>query len=302
MRKAALILPVLAGIMFGSGGVFVRTLTAYGMGNQTVFFSRIIFALAMITLLILIYNRKLFRVKLKDLPIFLGTGILGMTGINMCYNEAVVRLPLSLSAVLLCTAPIFVVFLAAICFKEKITGKKVGCMAVAIIGCALASGVIESLTGGAGLSFLGVLAGVGSAIFYAAYSIFSKLATDKGYHTYTVIFYTLIFAVIVMLPFVDYDVFTGYIADAPLEHTLFLIAHSLCLSVLPYILITAGMLYADAGMVSILASGSEPVAATIFGAIFFDEIPTILMIAGIVITIAALTFLCMKPKHIGDTI
>ena len=99
-----------------------------------------------------------------------------------------------------------------------------------------------------------------------------------------------------MLPFVDYDMFTGYIAEAPLGHTLFLIAQSLCLSVLPYILITAAMLYADAGMVSILASGSEPVAATIFGAIFFNEIPTWLMIIGIVITIAALTFLCMKPK------
>lgn len=38
MKKVVLLLPILAGIMFGSVGVFVRTLSANGMDNVTILF------------------------------------------------------------------------------------------------------------------------------------------------------------------------------------------------------------------------------------------------------------------------
>ena len=68
-------------------------------------------------------------------------------------------------------------------------------------------------------------------------------------------------------------------------------------SILPYVFITVSLMYAEAGKVSILASGAEPVAAVIFGIIIYSEIPSILMLLGLIITISALTILCLEPKE-----
>ena len=53
---------------------------------------------------------------------------------------------MSLAAILLGLYPIFVMILAAFLFHERITGKTVLRMALALLGCTLASGLIH--TGG----------------------------------------------------------------------------------------------------------------------------------------------------------
>ena len=291
MKRMILFLPVLSGIMFGASGVFVRNLSAYGINNLTILFLRVLFAMLAMFIGILIYNRKLFKIQIHDIPLFIGTGLLGMLGLNLCYNEAINRLTLSLAAVLLSTAPIFVMFLAAVIFKERVTFKKIVCMLLAIAGCILASGLLEQKSE-LGISAMGILAGIAAALFYALYSIFSRKATDKNYHTYTVIFYSVLLITLILLPFADYENIGRFISDNPAPHMLFLIAHSLCTSVLPYVFLTLALLYAEAGKVSILASGGEPIAAVAFGIIFYAEIPTLLMLTGLLITIAALAFLC----------
>ena len=52
----------------------------------------------------------------------------------------------------------------------------------------------------------------------------------------------------------------------------------------------------EAGTASILASGTEPVAAVFFGMLFYMEVPTVLMMIGLIITIVALAFLCKSDK------
>lgn len=291
MKQIAVILPIAAGILFGAAGVFVRTLSGFGMSNATVLFARVSFATLLMLAFLLVYNRNLLKIKIKDLPVFIGTGILGMMLLNLCYNNAIKDLSLSLAAVLLSTAPIFVIFMAAILFKEKVTGKKIGCMALAIAGCVLASGLLES-GNGINISAAGIGFGVASAVFYALYSIFSRIATDRGYHTYTVIFYSVALITIALLPFADLKIMGEFVSVAPAANLLYLCLHSLCTSILPYIFITLALLYVEAGMVSILASGGEPAAAVVFGIIFYAEIPTLLILIGLVMTIAALGILC----------
>jgi len=50
------------------------------------------------------------------------------------------------------------------------------------------------------------------------------------------------------------------------------------------------------GKVSIMARGGEPMAAVVFGALFFSEMPTLLNLTGLVLTVFALYLLC-KPQH-----
>ena len=70
--------------------------------------------------------------------------------------------------------------------------------------------------------------------------------------------------------------------------------HSLCASVVPYVCITMSLLYMEAGKVSILASGGEPATAVLWGIVFYREIPTVLIIVGIVITVVGLAALCLN--------
>lgn len=294
MKKVILLLPILAGIMFGSVGVFVRTLSANGMDNVTILFLRVAFASLAMFIGIMIYDRTLLKIKLKDGILFVGTGILGMMCLNLCYNEAINRLSLSLAAVLLSTAPVFVMFLAAIIFKEKVTARKIVCMLCAIVGCVLVSGLLEQ--GAGSISWQGLCTGIAAAAFYALYSIFSRLATDRGYHTYTVIIYSVLIITLALFPFSDFEKMGNFLAEDTIFHLLFLLIHSLCTSVLPYVFITYALLYAEAGRVSILASGGEPIAPVVFGIMFYAEIPSLLMLIGLVVTILALTFLCMEPE------
>lgn len=294
MNNPILILPILSGIMFGSTGVFVRSLIAYGMNGTSVIFLRFSFAAIELLIMILCTDRRRLKIKLKDLPLFMGTGLGCMLGLNLTYNISITCLPLSLAAILLSLAPVIVLFLSAILFKEEITARKIICMLMAIIGCALAGGILEQQSGST-VSGLGIVMGLIAAFFYALYSILSKIASSRGNQTYTIIFYSVLIIAIVTAPFAEYDIIGSYISEDLVPHVLFLIAHALCISVLPYVFITTAQLYADAGYVYILAAGGEPVAAIIFGIIFYGEIPTLIGIIGIIITITALTILCLKP-------
>ena len=167
------------------------------------------------------------------------------------------------------------------------------CITLAIVGCTFASGILETQAELV-VSGFGILFGIAAAVFYALYSIFSRFATDKGYHSYTVIFYSVVLISIVLFPIADLSVVGAYILDEPLENVLFLCMHSLCTSVLPYIFITMALIHVEAGKISILASGGEPIAAVVFGILFYAEIPTALMLVGILLTIVALSLLCLE--------
>ncbi|KEJ92029.1 DMT family transporter [Synergistes jonesii] len=297
MKNLILLLPVICGIMWGSNGIFVRELSAFGVDRIGVLAARFVGAAAVVFLVILAYDRKLFKIKRAgDLFYFVGSGLVGMLALNFCYNEAINRLTLSLAAVLLNLNPVFVVALAAILFHEKITVRKVVCMALAILGCVFVSGIFEE-TAGIKWSAAGILIGLVAAFFYALYNIFSKFATEKGYHTFTIIFYSFLLISIVLAPLTNWGQIKDYAAAAPARHCLFLLLFSLCTSVLPYILFTFALKHGESGKCSILAAGGEPIAASVFGMLIFHELPTFFMLLGLAVTIVALAFLCMSQKE-----
>ena len=119
MRKIYLLLPILAGIMFGSSGIFVRTITQNGIDSTTLLFLRFSIAIIPILIAILATDSKLFRIDLSDIPLFLVCSVC-IVGLNLCYNESMNTIPLSLAAVLLSLAPIYVLIFAYILIKKSI--------------------------------------------------------------------------------------------------------------------------------------------------------------------------------------
>ena len=274
--------------MFGSSGIFVRTLTQNGIDATTLLFLRFSIALIPLIIAILLTDRKFFKIELSSVPLILACAIC-IVGLNLCYNGAMNTIPLSLAATLLSTAPIFALIFAYVLFREKITSKKVICMILAILGCILMTGLMENNT--ANISLIGILPGIGAALFWAFYLMASKKAIEKGNHTYTILFYALVFISIGLIPFTDFKQINGFIAINPTMTPIFLLIHSTVSFALPYILSTLSLNYMDSGTASIFMSGAEPSAALIFGLIFYSEVPTLLMFCGFILTIASIIML-----------
>ena len=288
MKKIHLILPILAGIMFGSTGIFVRTLTQNGIDSTTLLFLRFSLAIIPILLAIILTDKELFKIDLSDFPLFLVCAIC-IIGLNLCYNESMNMIPLSLAAVLLSLAPIYVLIFAYILFGEKITPKKLVCMFLAIFGCLLMTGILEdSLTS---IPLFGILLGVGAGLFWAIYLMASKKSIETGKHTYTILFYSIIFISISLIPFTNFGQITSFVSINPILTIIFLIIHSTFSFALPYILSTVSLNYMDSGVSSIFLSGCEPLAALIFGLILYSEIPSVLMFFGLILSIIAMIFL-----------
>ena len=285
MKKIYFVLPIIAGIMFGSTGIFVRTLTQNGIDSTTLLFLRFSIAIVPLLAALLLTDKNLINIDFRDIPLFLVCAIC-IIGLNLCYNESMITVPLSLAAVLLSLSPIFVLVFAYILFREKITHQKLICMILAILGCLLMTGFLENNT--RPIPLLGIMSGIGAGLFWAVYLMASKKSMEDGNHIFTILFYAIIFITIALIPFSNFNQISNFISINPPLTILFLILHSTFSFALPYILSTLSLKYMDSGISSILLSGAEPFAALIFGFLIYSEIPSILMFCGFLITMISM--------------
>lgn len=292
---------VLAGIMWGSMGLFVRGLNADGLESLDIVEIRVLVSSIIMGLFLVFYDRSLFRIKLKDIWCFIGTGVFSLTFFNLCYFKTILMTSMSVAAILLYTAPIIVVLLSAIFFKEKITGLKILAMILTFIGCFFVTGIVESLlTGGMSamnLSFKGILIGLGSGLGYALYSIFSRFALEKGYKSVTISFYTFFSALLATLVIRQpAEIVSKIIAGETMRDLLLCVGIGLVTTVFPYLLYTYGLTKIENGKASIMAS-VEPVVASLFGIAFFHESLTPGGIIGVVLVLAAIVLLNIKIEN-----
>ena len=296
MQKIGICLPVIAGVMWGSVGICVRKFSDYGMDGVAILESKMAAAALIFIAVIFIYNNKWLCIRAKDIWMFILTGLAGMMMLNICYNEAAIRLTLSFAAVLLSLSPVFVMFMAALVFKEKITRRKAGCTFIALIGCILVSGAVDNHNS-INMTSSGVAIGLMAAFFYALYSILSNAIMKRGYNVFTITCYSSLVVALTLIPVTDWDVILDFAVEAPVENISLILMHAVITAVLPYTLYTVSFAYIDTGKASILAAGGEPSAAMVFGFIFFAERLTLLSVIGLIITIGALIVISKPEKE-----
>lgn len=290
MKNKALAAVLAAGTFWGTMGFFARSLYAAGFGPLEVAQTRITTGLILVGLYILIFNRNQFKVKLKDIWCFLGTGIVSLLLFSTCYFSALNYTSLAVAAILLYTAPFFVMLLSLLLFKEKMNSKKVLALLLAFTGCVLVSGV-----GGDTLfSWKGILLGLGSGFFYALYSIFGRYAINRGYGAWTMTFYTFLFCSIGCAFLSDWQVI-GSVMAASSANILWVLGLGFVTAFLPYVLYSTGLEHMESSKASILAS-VEPVVSALFGVFVFHESLSVWGILGIVLVLGAIIVLNTKGK------
>ena len=265
MKKYASYACILAAAAcWGCIGLFNRPLLNAGIAPENLAVIRNVGGFAVLAVILLFADRSVFHVKPKHLPIFFGTGVISVVLFTLCYFNAQKLCSLSVSAILLYTAPAMVVLMSAIVFHEKITGKKFLALALALLGCALVTGVF---TGGLSLTAKGLLFGLGSAFFYALYSIFAPFGL-RHYSPLAVVFWTFVFAALGALFAADWG---NLVTVLSVPQNALLAAGLVLLStVAPYILYTRGLANVESGKASIMAS-IEPVVASLVGTLVFGE-------------------------------
>ncbi|MCM1158883.1 MAG: DMT family transporter [Bacteroidales bacterium] len=283
MKKSAPFFVLLAGILWGTMGIYVRKLNALGFTTIEIVAVRSVVTAVLLLPVLFFYDRKMLRIRLKDIWCFVGTGILSIVFFNYCYFKAITMTSLSVAAVLLYTAPAIVMVLSALLFQEKITGVKLISLAATFAGCVLVTGLAE---GGETVSAAGILVGLGAGFGYALYSVFSRYAIERGYHSLTISFYTFVFASAGALPLADVKIIYGA-CTRNIGILGFYLVFALVSTVAPYILYTLGLAALENSKASIIAS-IEPVTATVLGIVLFGEKMTVTHFAGVVLVLGAI--------------
>jgi len=281
-----MILILTAGILWGCMGLFVRPFNEMGLTTWDIVFLRAVLTTVFMAVVLLIKDKRLFKIRLKDIWCFFGTGILSIVFFNMCYFKEITVTTLSVAAILLYTAPAFVMIISAICFKERLTTTKIIALILAFMGLIFVTGVFSNSEK---LTLPTLFIGLGAGLGYALYSIFSRFAIERGYDSYTISFYTFLLATFTTVFFAD-SMKVADVVTFSYESFVLALIFALVSTIIPYLTYTIGLKAVENGQASIIAS-IEPVAATFIGIVWYKEklslsviIGALLVIAGIVVS------------------
>lgn len=280
------LLIIVAGIFWATMGIFVRGLGAYGFDSIQISAFRLLAAAVCFVIILLCRDKRGMKIRLKDVPLFLGLGVGSVAIMTCCYFSAIRMLNMSTAAILLYTSPIWVMLMSMIFFREKITGRKMIALVCAFGGCVLVSGV-----GSGSINAAGVAVGVASGIAYGLYSIFGNIALRR-YSPFTVTAWGFLIAAIAVLALSRPAEMAGIIAacDKKGALTLLVIATGIVTAVIPYLLYTIGLKSVEPSRAAILAT-SEPMMATVLGIIVYGEAMSAASVMGILGILAAIIVL-----------
>lgn len=185
---------ILTMMIFGTLGIFVRyidlpsTLIAEARGIIGTFFLLLVVKFTHSSL-----SWQAIRNNLKFL--FLSGAAIGVNWILLF--EAYRYTTVSTATLSYYMAPVFVILASPLVVKEKLTLGKFLCVAAAFAGMILISGVLTEA--GEGVSYHGILLGLGAAAFYAAVMLLNQFLKDISAYDMTIM--QLGLASLVLLPY-----------------------------------------------------------------------------------------------------
>jgi drug/metabolite transporter (DMT)-like permease len=216
-------------------------------------------------------------------------GLLGFVGLT-CFFAAVVHLPLAEVTVIHYTHPLFAALLAAWFLHERVAPRVLVCVLTSLAGVVLIARPAFLFGGGEGgdIDQRFVLVALGAAIFSAAaYVTVRKLGGSE--HPLVVVLYFPMVTVPLALPFVV----AQWVWPTPLEW-----AQLLGVGVttqIAQVSLTKGLAREAAGKAT--SVGYLQVAlATLWGALFFGQLPDVVSIAGIALILVSLLLLTFVPR------
>ncbi len=231
--------------------------------------------------LLLLRGRGVVRISRSDLGHTLVLGVFGIAASNYTYYLSIQRTTVATAIILQYTAPIWVLVYLVARRLQRPTLPRVGSVALAVLGSALAIG----LFGHAQFrpDSLGVLAGQAASFSFAFYTVFAGGIVRRN-DRWTVLLYVLLGAALFWL--VVNPPWRIVAQHYSLRQWEFLALFSLTSALVPFALYLSGLRLLDATR-AIVTSCLEPVFSIVIAAFVLSERVTWLQTVGIIIVLGA---------------
>jgi len=180
--------------IFGTIGLFVRNIPV-SSGELALY--RAVLAALLIGAFLFVTKQKIpFSNIKKEIPLLLASGV--AMGINwILLFEAYKYTTVSVATLSYYFAPVIVTLVCPILFKESLTAKQVVCFVMSTLGLVMITGIGDM---GGGNNFVGILFGLGAAVFYATVILLNKFIRNvEGIHR---TFLQFLSAIVVLIPYV----------------------------------------------------------------------------------------------------
>lgn len=195
-QKKARLMLIASMSIFGTLGLFVRNVPV-SSGELALY--RAILAAALIAVFLLVTKQRIpFAAIRKEVPLLLASGV--AMGINwILLFEAYKYTTVSVATLSYYFAPVIVTAVCPILFREKLTVKQIICFVMSTLGLVMITGIGDMAGGGRDL--IGILFGLGAAVFYATVILLNKFIKNvEGIHR---TFLQFLAAIVILIPYVS---------------------------------------------------------------------------------------------------
>lgn len=275
---------IIASVLLGTSGVFVRLLQAYDINawNQTFFKS--VFCVIWCFLFLKLKRQSVKIEKQQVFPLILfgvtGTGITGLLIIGASFY-----MPIGLATMLHFIYPLLVVLITSALFKERIPLKTILACSFAVAGMAL-------MNGGGEFSIKGIIMAILSAFTYAIYIIALDKSSIRDMDPLCLIAYSLLFfSLVTAVISIPFDLL---VLPTSLSEVFITAISALVSQLIPFALIASEVKNIGATKAAFI-NMLEPISAIIFGYILFSENINAKCLLGIIFVLCS-TAIIIKNK------
>jgi drug/metabolite transporter, DME family len=285
-RARGFVLAIASATCYGVQGLFFSIINRkFALSSETMVFYRTFFAFLALLIVLPVFHRDALRMRVRDLPIFVLLGVVGMATFYFVIAKSVLLAGVAVTEVLLYTGPLWISLFAWKFMGEGLDRAKGIALLTILVGAALVCGLTDpsririspagfaiALTGGIGL---------------AVYTLMSKIVLRK-YSPWTVMFYGLLFAVPTVTLLQDmHEVSRAATLPGALP---WLIGLAIGPSLIAAMLYNACLLDLPASVASIVSTW-EPVVATILAFLVLGERLAPIQLVGAALIIGSIVLM-----------
>jgi drug/metabolite transporter (DMT)-like permease len=237
-------------------------------------------------------GRAGLRLPAADFVRCLVLGVLGVAASNYFYYLAIQKTNVAIAIILQYTAPVWVLLYMVARGRQRANAQRVGAVALAVAGCALAIGIVGS--GRFNLNAAGVAAALVAAVAFAFYNVGGHDLLARHDRWRTLVYVLLGAALFWLLVNPPWKIAAAHYGE---EQWLFLAVFAVVSVLVPYLFYFAGLQHLDATR-AIVTSCLEPVFSILIAAVALGELVRPVQVAGIVLVLLA-TVLVQLPGGRG---
>lgn len=276
---------VVAALLFGSMGVLIRLVDAEVTPVMQVAI-RAIFAFALM-LAVFRPGRDFLRVSGRDFLYYAVGGVFGYGLMLVLFTLSILSTSIANTFFLLYTEPVFVVALAYVFLKEKVSQRMIVSIFLSFGGIFLifSPSIYEG-------NFIGNLYGVAAGFLYAVYILLGRYLGKKHSSPMNTLWF-LFFGLMFLVP-------AAFIFEMPFSlvissQTWMLLLLFGVVNGTAYFLLNAGLKRVPASYGGVLLL-IEPISSIFYALLFFGEVPGASTIAGSVLIVISIMYLTYSEK------